>query len=168
MAKFSCHGSLLAWNAWCCLVLAGHAVASEREWPRYAHDQALTGRTSLRGDISQPRAAWSLSLAGENLTIELRPAAKDGTSCRYRTRRPLPPKNEPLATTGPLQLDIDGTGTLRDAREALSLRYARILSDVPGYQQVTWNETWNTAKICRLQLFAFDQGFDKPTARLGE
>ena len=102
-----------------------------------------------------------MSLAGENLTIEVRPG--EG---RHELRRPnsspASADREPLPIAGPVGLDIDGTGTLRDARETLSLRYARILPDVPGYQQVTWNETWTTAKICRLQLFAFDQGYDKP------
>ena len=117
MAKFSCHGSLLAWNAWCCLVLAGHAVASEREWPRYAHDQAH------RSDI----APWRYLPASSGLEFVSRwRKPHDRTSPRCGTARavatnasPAPAKNEPLATTGPLQLDIDGTGTLRDAREAL-------------------------------------------------
>ena len=44
------------------------------DWPRYAHDGALTGRTSLEGDIISPRVAWSYAVGGRELTIELMPA----------------------------------------------------------------------------------------------
>jgi len=56
----------------------------------------------------------------------------------------------------------DGTGTLRPAFESYHERWAKILADVPGFQRVAWNQTWTDQKICRLQLFAYDRGFNQP------
>ena len=65
------------WNVWllCGLmasVLPAGAVAED--WPRYGHDPALTGRSTLIGDIDAPEVAWTSSLAGRELLIELTPA----------------------------------------------------------------------------------------------
>jgi hypothetical protein len=49
----------------------GVISAPAGEWPRYAHDAALTRRTPLRGDIASPREAWCISLAGEEVSLEL-------------------------------------------------------------------------------------------------
>jgi outer membrane protein assembly factor BamB len=63
---------------------------------------------------------------------------------------------------GPPQRDIDGRGTLRPAVESFHERWAKILPGVPGYQRVGWNHTWTDQAVCRLQLFAYDRGFDRP------
>ncbi|MFV2067620.1 MAG: hypothetical protein ACC645_11630 [Pirellulales bacterium] len=63
---------------------------------------------------------------------------------------------------GERRLDIDGSGTLRPAPETFHTRWAKILPGVAGLQRVAWNHTWTDQKVCRLQLFAYDQGEDHP------
>ena len=62
-------------NAWLLSVLAAATLAAEvrtiaEDWPRYGHDQALTGRSSIHGDIDKPQVAWTFSLAGRELLID--------------------------------------------------------------------------------------------------
>src|SRR2546425_12833335 len=59
-------------------------------------------------------------------------------------------------------LNLDGSGTLRPATESYHERWAKILPNVKGLQRVAWNQTWTDKKVCGPQLFAYDQGFDKP------
>ena len=61
----------------------------------------------------------------------------------------------------PAQRDLDGTGTLRPATETFHERWAPMLPGVKGRQRVAWNFTWTDQKVCRLQLFAYDQGWDQ-------
>jgi hypothetical protein len=72
------------------------------------------------------------------------------------------PPPQPLAPASPPLLDLDGRSTRRPAVESHHERWAKILPDVPGLQRVAWNYTWTDQKVCRLQLFAYDQGFDRP------
>jgi len=131
-------------------------------WPRYAHDPELTSRSPLHGNITSPQVRWSYSVAGRELLLEILPAkgehplrfvAKDAAVAR-RERKILQP--------GPVTLDLDGSGTLHPALENYHERWAKILPNVKGLQRVAWNQTWTDQKVCRLQLFAYDQGFDKP------
>jgi hypothetical protein len=46
--------------------------------------------------------------------------------------------------------------------ESFHERWARILPGVAGYQRVCWNHTWTDQAVCRLQLFAYERGFDQP------
>jgi hypothetical protein len=135
------------------------SLGADDTWPQFGHDGALTGRTALKGDIASPREAWSVSLAGESLEIELRPEAgrhalaiASVTDVQARTV---------AASTYP-QLDLDGSGTLRPAVESYHQRWAEVLPDVKGLQRTEWSNTWTTADICRLQLFAYDGGHDQP------
>ena len=130
---------------------------NDDSWPRYAHDSALTGRTSLAGDILTPRQAWSLSLAGTSLDIELHPHT--GNHSTDSSAAPEPPTLTPAQA--PLR-DIDGTGVLRPVNQSHQERWAKILPNTKGLQQIRWDQTGTTAKICHLQLLAYDQGFDKP------
>jgi len=131
-------------------------------WPRYAHDPALTAHSPLHGNIAKPQTRWSYSAGGRELSVEVLPAegahplrfiAKDTAAV---TREPKVPR------PGPIALDLDGSGTLRPALESYHERWARILPNVKGLQRVAWSHTWTDQKVCRLQLFAYDQGFDKP------
>jgi hypothetical protein len=63
---------------------------------------------------------------------------------------------------GPRMLDLDGSGALRQVIETYHERWGKILPDVKGWQRIAWNHTWTDQKVCRLQLFAYDQGLDKP------
>jgi len=128
------------------------------EWPRYGHDAALTGRTALRGDIESPRAAWSISLGGEELSVEIRPEAGD-----HSLELPAPTR-DPTSVQVAVQpaRDADGTGKLRTLAESYHERWADILPGVRGLERVAWDQTWTTAPICRLELFAHDEGFEKP------
>jgi outer membrane protein assembly factor BamB len=67
-----------------------------------------------------------------------------------------------VAAAGPRRLDLDGTGTVRPAVETYHERWARVLPGVKGWQRVAWSHTWTDQKVCRLQLFAYDQGFNAP------
>src|SRR3989440_5614467 len=131
-------------------------------WPRYAHDPALTARSPLHGNITQPKTLWSYSIAGRELLVEILPvngthalrfAAKDAATVGPEAIVPRP---------GPTSLDLDGSGTLHPALESYHERWAKILPNVRGLQRVAWSHTWTDQKVCRLQLFAYDQGFDKP------
>src|SRR3989440_8413050 len=144
-------------------ILASGAVsAASDEWPRYAHDPALTARSSLTGRISKPRTLWSYSTAGRELTIEI--ASKKGAhQLRFTANDPLPTNSSPrFSSPGPLHLDMDGSGLLRPVQESYHERWAKILPELKGWQRVAWNQTWTDQKVCRLQLFAYDQGFNKP------
>ena len=131
-------------------------------WPRYAHDPALTARSPLHGNITQPTTLWSYSVAGRELQVEILPVngthalrfvAKNAAAVGPQAKIPKP---------GPAALDLDGSGTLRPARESYHERWAKILPDIKGLQRVAWSHTWTDQKVSRLQLFAYDQGFDKP------
>src|SRR5688572_18778543 len=131
-------------------------------WPRYAHDPALTARSPLHGNITKPQIRWSYSVGGRELLIEslttkgehpLRFVAKDAAVVRREPKIPKP---------GPIALDLDGSGILHSALESYYERWAKILPNVKGLQRVAWNQTWTDQKVCRLQLFAYDQGHDKP------
>jgi hypothetical protein len=137
------------------------ASAAAQDWPRYGHDGALTGRCPIRGAITAPHVAWTYSVAGRELCLELeaapgehRAALGAGAACEPGSPRFVP--------GGPLQLDIDGRGTLRPAVESYHERWAKILPGLPGYQRVAWSHTWTDQAVCRLQLFAYDRGFDQP------
>ncbi len=139
--------------------IIGPAALSDDEWPRYAHDGALTGRTPLRGDIVAPRVAWSVSVAGTALEVELRPVGGrhrleiDGGKTETPRSIRLP--------AAPLR-DIDGSGTLRPAPETYHERWAKVLPDVGGLQRTRWDQTWTTAPICHLELWANDGGAESP------
>lgn len=144
------------------VLVSGVAAAEEDEWPRYGHDGRLTGRSSLRGKIRRPHVAWTFSTAGRELLVELTPA-------QGRRRLKLPP-DEAEVDRGPRRVDVpkppvldtDGTGELRPAAETFHQRWAKILPDVPGVQRVSWSHTWTDKKVCRLELYAYDRGFDRP------
>jgi hypothetical protein len=145
------------------------ARAADDEWPQYGHDGALTGRSGLKGDIRNPRVAWSCSVAGTAYTLELTPASGEHESILDSGVK-LPQRSRATDWVslfarwglGPVKLDMDGSGRLRDAPECFHERWAKILPDVRGMQRVAWNNTWTLGKIARLQLFAYDQGHDKP------
>lgn len=136
--------------------------AQSDDWPRYGHDAGLTGRSSLHGRIVKPQVLWSCSTAGTEFQVEIIAAEgehrarfePDASVARDLPRRILPPV--------PAALDVDGSGALRPAPDSYHERWARILPQVKGWQRVAWNQTWTDQKVCRLQLFAYDQGFDKP------
>ena len=137
-------------------------VAPSDDWPRYAHNRALTARSPLKGRIAKPQVEWSASLTGRDWAIEI--VATHGPQRldldTEAASMPVAPRTLPLP--GPRQLDLDGTGLLRPAPETHHERWARILPQVKGWQRVAWNHTWTDQKVCRLQLFAYDQGFDQP------
>ncbi len=139
----------------------GIAIAVDDTWPRYGHDAALTGRTLLTGDITAPRVAWSISLAGHQLEIELRPeSGRDAVRLPGEQSASVAPRT--VDVPGAMMRDLDGSGTLRPAVESYHQRWAKILPDVKGLQRIAWDQTWTTSKICHLELFAYDQGHDKP------
>ncbi len=88
-------------------MLAAGVRATAEDWPRYGHDPALTGRSPIRGDVDAPHVAWTCSLAGRELLIELVPAGGE-----HRLRLSADAAAEPgpreIAPEGPLQLDVDG------------------------------------------------------------
>ncbi len=140
--------------------LAAVACRAHDDWPQYAHDPGLTGRTSLQGDIGQPRHAWSIDLAGEHIDLEIVPAT--GTHSLSLPADAAAGAQPTVPVPGPRLLDIDGSGPLRPAAEGIGRRWARVLPDVKGYQRISWDQTWTTAKICHLELFAYDNGWDSP------
>lgn len=137
------------------------ALGADDDWPRYGHDGALTGRSPLKGQIISPRLAWTRTTAGRQLTIEAVPSP-DGDKLIVPGRSTTQPALPTVRMPGPSMLDIEGTGTLRPAAETFHERWAKVLPDVRGLQRTAWSHTWTTEKVCRLQLFAYDQGFHKP------
>ncbi len=143
------------------LVLASSVPLSAQDWPRYGHDGALTGRSALPGEITQPRVCWSYSAAGRKLQIELNPAHGEH-SLALSSESLAASESRQLAIAGPGRLDVDGSGILRPVTESHHERWARILPDTPGYQRVAWNHTWTDQAVCRLQLFAYNSGMRYP------
>src|SRR5437762_3447424 len=131
-------------------------------WPRYAHDPALTARSPLHGNIVKPRTLWSYSAGGRELMLEFLPT-KGEHPLRFIAKDAATLRREPkVSRPGPSALDLDGSGTLRPALVSYHERWAKILPNTKGLQRVAWSHTWTDQKVCRLQLFAYDQGFDKP------
>ncbi len=138
------------------------AVPQGDDWPRYAHDKELTARSPLHGRITKPQTLWSYSTAGREWLLEFVPA-KGTHTLRLAAKAPAGSALEPkIKPPGPLMLDLDGSGALRPATETSHERWAKILPDVKGQQRVAWSHTFTDQKVCRLQLFAYDQGPDKP------
>ena len=137
-------------------------LAAEDDWPRYGRDGALTARSPLKGDIGSPRESWRFSVAGRELVIEALPA--EGRHPLDLSEGASPDSGAPrrVPQPGPPARDIDGSGVLRPAAETFHERWAKILPGVKGLQRVAWSHTWTDQKVCRLQLFAYDQGYDKP------
>ena len=145
-----------------CLAAIGLRSADSNEWPRYAHDSALTARSPLKGKISKPRVAWSYSTAGRGLLLEIvttngeHRLKLDADDAAPRISSPV------INRPGSLALDLEGRGVVRPVKESYHERWAKILPDVKGSQRIAWNQTWTDQKVCRLQLFAYNEGFDKP------
>jgi len=135
--------------------------SAAQDWPRYGHDGSLTGRSALVGAIATPQVSWSLPLAGRELAVEFTPAEGEHPLL-LSANSDLASPSPDWRPVGPALRDIDGSGTLRSAAETFHERWAKILPDVPGLQRVAWNYTWTDQKVCRLQLFAYDQGWDQP------
>ena len=131
------------------------------EWPRYGHDGALTGRSPLPGRISNPRTAWTYPTGGREWLVEILPAQGHHT-LRLDASAATTIASPAIRPTARPALDLDGSGTLRSPAESYHERWAKILPEVKGWQRVAWNETWTDQKVCRLQLFAYDQGFSRP------
>ena len=129
MSWFSVAGSL---------ALVGPLAAEEPrdEWPRYAHDGALTGCTALRGDIEAPREAWTFSTAGKAFTLELVPADGEHALVLPPQKAPEPQAAAGLAERwdlGPRRLDLDGSGKPEDnIGETTATRHARVDLDGDG------------------------------------
>jgi hypothetical protein len=145
-------------------VALGAALPSNEsaDWPRYAHDRALTARSPLKGRISKPQTAWSYSTAGRELLVEI-VAAKGKHRLKWAATDPASavPSRRVQLPAAPM-LDLDGSGTLRPTSETFHERWAKILPNVKGLQRVAWDHVWTDQKVCRLQLFAYDQGFNQP------
>jgi hypothetical protein len=156
------HRSIWRWAglSLVCAVGVFHELAAQ-DWPRYGHDGSLTGRSPLAGQIELPHVSWSLPLTGRELLVELRPSAGDHSA--YLSASAAANAAASLwKPAGPASRDIDGRGALRPAVETFHERWARFLPDVPGLQRAAWNHTWTDQKVCRLQLFAYDGGWDQP------
>ncbi len=153
----------LGWVTCALLGAAGVSVglAADDDWPRYGHDPRLTGRSPLKGQITSPTVAWTQSTAGREVMLEVTPSPGN-----HGLNIPTQPAAQPAAPTVPIpalpMLDIDGTGVLWPAAETFHERWAKLLPDVRGLQRTAWSHTWTDQKVARLQLFAHDQGFDKP------
>src|SRR5439155_3806876 len=147
----------VSWSCPCGRVSADSMDA----WPRYAHDGALTARSSLHGNIVKPQSRWSFSVAGRELLLEIIPTKGEHTLSLVAEESGTALVPAKVPSREPLQLDLDGTGTLRPAFESYHERWGKILADVPGLQRVAWNQTWTDQKVCRLQLFAYDRGFNQ-------
>jgi outer membrane protein assembly factor BamB len=144
------------------VILTTTALGANDDWPRYGHDPCLTGRSPLKGQITSPRVSWTQPLAGRELLIEIFPETGEHP-LRLSAGDDAPaPASPRMAIPGPAMLDVDGSGSLRPAAETYHERWAKVLPNVRGLQRTAWSHTWTTEKVCRLQLFAYDQGFDKP------
>lgn len=155
-----------------CLVAALSAIVAlppsvragpvaDDEWPRYAREPRLTGRSPLHGDIATPYLSWTCSLAGRQLLLELTPGPSSTTRLIPSSHASFS-KPSVVALPEPPTRDLDGSGKLRPAPDSFHERWAKILPDVPGLQTVAWSHTWTDQKVSRLRLFAYDKGFDQP------
>jgi len=142
-------------------VTATAAQPAMDDWPQYGHDGALTGRSSLPGRITNPRTAWTYQTSGREWLIEISPA-QAGHSLQLDSSVEVTGQTKRIEPPTGSKHDLDGSGTLRVPAETYHERWAKILPEVKGWQKVAWNETWTDQKVCRLQLFAYDQGFTKP------
>ena len=131
------------------------------DWPRYGHDASLSARSSLHGRIATPQISWSYSVAGRELLVELVAApGRQLVTLGAATSTATPSAG--VRQAGSPQLDVLGDGRRQEVRETFHERWAQILPELGGYQRVAWNHTWTDQSVCRLQLFAYDQGMHQP------
>ena len=141
----------------------GHRELAHPSWRRLGHSMAttaLTGRSPLAGKIESPQVQWSLALSGRELLVEVTPSA-DNQAVLLSATAAAKAASPEWSPAGPVPRDIDGRG-VQPAVETFHERWAKILPDVAGLQRVAWNYTWTDQKVCRLQLFAYDGGWDQP------
>ncbi|MBI4600536.1 MAG: hypothetical protein HY721_01110 [Planctomycetes bacterium] len=143
------------------LLLAAQAPPDD-SWPRYGHDGALTGRSPLRGRMAKPRLAWSFPAAGREVLLEVVPAEGERRLELRAGQAPPSALERRAPRPGPRSLDLDGTGTPRAAVETHHERWGKLLPGVRGLQKVSWSHTWTDQKVCRLRLFAHDEGLERP------
>jgi hypothetical protein len=110
------------------------------DWPRYGHDGALTGRSSLSGRITNPRTAWTYQTGGREWQVEIMPAQGHHTLRLDASAAPTNASPIIQPPAGPA-FDLDGSGTLRAPAENYHERWAKILPEVKGWQRAAWNET---------------------------
>src|SRR5216117_2627071 len=95
---------VVAWSCPCRRVSADSTDA----WPGYAHDGALTARSSLHGNIVKPQSRWSFSVAGRELLLEIIPIKGEHTLRLVAEEFGTPIVPPKVPSPGPLQLDLDG------------------------------------------------------------
>ena len=145
-----------------CLLAAACLAA---DWPLSRHDRALTNRSPLRGDLTDPpRELWRLATGAWQGVVEVAagagprvlavgeataPPLPAGKAARKRARAPLDWEQR--------LLDISGTGPV-PAPEGY---WGKLIPERRGLQRVAWTSTWGEGPS-RLQCFSYEGGPDQP------
>jgi len=127
----------------------------------------MTGHTSLKGKMLQaPDIAWKhyLGLWSNYLVA----AASSGAS--EVINLPEEPFGEAYYWEHSLDwglrqppVDIDGKGTLVDYPNQSSVKLAKLLPEIPGFQRIEFDNAFSIgAEANHGRLFAYDEGADKP------
>ena len=149
----------------------------KNDWPMDRHDPQMTGHTSLKGKMLQtPEVVWKyyLGLWSNYLVVTAYSEASEilGLSAKRIEIIDLPEKPfgegyfwEHSLDWGLRQppVDIDGKGTLVDYPNQSSVKLAKLLPDVPGFQRVEFDNAFSIgAEENYGRMYAYDEGADKP------
>lgn len=142
-------------------------MAIDNDWQMERHDPQMTGHTNLKGKITRPpEIVWKhyLGLWCNYLSITAKPdfnqeiklpdeAFGEGyinkNSLDWRLRRP--------------PIDIDGKGTFYDVPEQSSIKFAKLLPGVSGYQKVEFDNAFAIGANANYgRMYSYEDGVDKP------
>ena len=132
-----------------------HAQATS-EWPFYRHDARLTARSEAVGNLTAaPVPLWRYYLGGWQNVFEV--------TFAHNQRGTLPIRNDDLGpyTEPPNNrlIDLTGNGALVPRPVG---KVAKLFPDIPGLQQVTWEQHPDKPYHGVGRCYAFDQGSDQP------
>ena len=126
---------------------AGMKGEFDNDWPMERHDPQMTGHTHLKGEmLKAPEVIWKhyLGLWSNHLMVTASPDSSETI--------PLPEKpfGEGYFWENSLEwglrqrsVDIDGKGKLVDRPGQCSVKLAKLLPEVPGYQRVEFDNAFS-------------------------
>lgn len=160
---------LLACGATAWPASAAEPLARPGEWPMWRRDRRATGFQPMRGDIEQPREAWSHYLGGWEALVVVRPAKGTSTLSLGGAKEKNPSywgDTHHAWGLGDMRFDLAGDGKLVAVHPQHNRKVGKLLPHVRGLQTVEivqgrlpYGEETNTGVVtCTVH----DRGAGKP------
>lgn len=131
------------------------------DWPFYRHDLQLSGRSPGKGKMRQaPVEKWRWYLGGDRNLFEVSP--RPGVSEAELSRVEFGAAYEQESVSKwrpPVLVDLAGNGQLVPRPTG---KVGKLLAEISGLQQVTFEFVPDKPNSARGRCFAFDRGVDQP------